>query len=212
MRKKWIWAAIAALIVVALVAAVAGVMIWRQNLPTVYTSEELGYSFAVPRDCKVVDGKNAQSLLDEGSKEIELTDQVKAILEQAKNTQIVMMLLDTVQEKNFTNNMNVVTQDLGQVVDTKDLMIMSDQLSAQYQAMFQGFTMAAPCEIKTFGKRDVMMLRGEYTLNGVELTICQGFFMEGSMMYNLTLTTCREEFDACYPKMEGVLSTFKTAK
>ncbi len=181
--------------------------------PTVYTNEELGYSFTTPEGCTaVVDGKNAQSLLDSTSKEVELTDQVKAIIEQAKSAPIVIMLLNMVKEKNFANNMNVVAQDLGVAATTADLLPLSSQLEAQYQSMFPGFALAAPCEIKTFGERDALTLRGEYQLQGIDLTICQGFFMEGTIMYNVTLTACREEFEACYPKLEGVLSTFQVAK
>lgn len=154
-----------------------------------YTHPAMGYTLSAPAEWLIVDQYNVDKYIDAYNRgEMDFTGTNALTLNNLKGEVAAtdcVVLMDP-----YANNVVVVGNDLGMTVNAEIfaaylIPVLKEELKAQMPAI----TFMNEGEILSLGGKDFVLLSAYYVRNGITSTVEQMYYLEGSMMYVLNVTS-----------------------
>jgi len=169
----------------------------------VYTHPEAGYGFNAPEGWMVLDGSTTSNLLDLGTGLLDLSDDILAMLDQAKDMPMALVI-----SPNLMNNIAVTMEDAGMEIPPALLLMLGDTLFEQYQTIFPGFVVTAPMSQVDFGEWKAAMFDGEYEMAGMRFALRQVFVPSGTYLFGFVLTVNGGAVEEYAPVLTDLVTSF----
>jgi len=170
------------------------------------------YSFAIPNGWMAIDGALAEGLLAMGLDVIEYGDAGYVDWSGGGRPEGAVVMLFEIERADglFRNNINISVMDLGQDFSADDILLQGDGFVGYMRAMFEGYTTTAPITKISAGTREMVMLGGEYELDGRKLAVRQVVFCQGGILHTIMLTARADQLAGCQPVLAEVITSMQS--
>lgn len=181
-----------------------------------YTHPTQGYAITVPTNWLCVDKSNVQEYItayEQGEIDFSGTNaQTLAALQVQLNTSDCAVLINP-----YANNIVIVKENMGITLTNEQFTsMMIPVLKQQLTAQMPSIQFTAEGETVAFGDKEFILLAAEYSMGGVTASVDMLFYLDGTNLYTLNLTTTaifgQDVVNAFYADVQEACATFTITK
>lgn len=179
----------------------------------VYTCPAKSYTITVPGDWLCVDKTNVDAYIEAYEKGEMTFSGTNAMTLEGLKPQIVSADC-AVLINPYANNVVIVKEAIGLTL-TNDTFVsmMIPLLKQQLTSQIPAIEFTAEGERLSLGDKEFVLLAAEYSLNGITASVDMLFYLDGSALYTLSLTTTplfgQDVVNAFYADVQEACATFQ---
>lgn len=181
-----------------------------------YTHPTQGYSISVPSDWLCVDKNNVQAYIDAYEAGEMTFSGTNAMTLESLKTQLYTTDCAVLINPQ-ANNIVIVKEDVGVALTSKQFVsLMIPTLKQQLSMQIPSIQFTSEGDIVPFGENEFILLAAEYSLNGFAANVDMLFYVDGSNLYTINLTTTpffgQDAVNQFYADVQAACATFTIAK
>lgn len=151
-----------------------------------YTDPAGRFSFAYPDTWTLESRDQLESTLDEAEKldDADYVETLESMRDEISQSDVVM-----ITAPNQSNNINILTQDVGVSLDDDMLLELGRQLQSALSEQLEGMVFPMEPYLLNIGERNVLTAEYTYSVAGYDIYGVQTMHTRGTTLYTITLTS-----------------------